>query len=134
MKVYSETLRFSTRGEMNIVDFTEKALAVLRRSGVSNGLLHLYTPHTTGIIAINENDASLLRDIRRTLERLVPKKDPYEHPENAHSHVRSLLLSHEQTVPVVDGKASLGTWQSMLFIEADTSARQRSVVVQIIGE
>jgi secondary thiamine-phosphate synthase enzyme len=134
MKIYSEILKFSTRGEMDIVDLTGETLTVLRRSGVSNGLLHLYTPHTTGIISINENDSSLLRDVRRTLERLVPKKDPYEHPENAHSHLRSLLLSHEQTVPVVDGRAVLGTWQSILFIEADTSARQRSVVVQIIGE
>jgi secondary thiamine-phosphate synthase enzyme len=68
------------------------------------------------------------------LEKLIPRRAAYEHPSNAHSHLRSVLLSPDKTLPVIDGRVTLGTWQSLVFVETDVHPRQRTVIIQIIGE
>jgi secondary thiamine-phosphate synthase enzyme len=68
------------------------------------------------------------------LEKLIPKRGNYAHPSNAHSHLRSLLLSSEKTLPVVEARVELGTWQSLVFVETDVHPRQRTIIVQILGE
>ncbi len=112
MTVYTEELTISTKGEVEFFDLTDKIREAVERSGVMRGLVHVFTLHTTGIITITEHEPNLLNDIRSLLERLAPKGTVYSHPDNAHSHLRSLLLSPEKTIPLVDGKLMLGTWQS----------------------
>ena len=64
----------------------------------------------------------------------MPKRQAYQHPSNAHSHLRSMLLPPEKTLPVIDGHVELGTWQSLLFVETDVYPRQRILIIHIIGE
>ena len=134
MKIYNETVRFSTRGEIQFVDLTSKVEEIVEKSGIKNGIVHVFAPHATGILILTENDPSLLRDIEDFLEKISPKNVGYRHPSNAHSHIRSMLLPPEKTIPLVNGRLVLGTWQSLLFVETDVYPRQRTVIVQVIGE
>jgi len=133
-KVFSTSLSFSTKGEIEFVDLTEKVQEAVSKSAIKNGLVHVFAPHATGILILTENDFSLLADIRDWLQEIVPRDRSYRHPSNAHSHLRSVLLPPDKTLPVVDGKIELGTWQSILFVEADVYARKRTVIVQVLGE
>jgi secondary thiamine-phosphate synthase enzyme len=134
MKVHNESVRFSTRGEIDFIDLTDKVQEAVETAGVKNGLAHVFAPHATGILVLTEYEPSLLDDIKAMLEKLVPKRAGYQHPSNAHSHLRSLLLSPDKTLPIIDGRVTLGTWQSILFVETDVSPRQRTVIIQVIGE
>jgi secondary thiamine-phosphate synthase enzyme len=134
LKVYNESFTFLTKGEVSFVDLTDMVHQAVSKSGLRNGLIHVFAPHATGIIVLTEYERGLLNDIREILNRLVPKESLYEHPDNAHSHLRSMLFSPCKTLPLVDGRPLLGTWQSIFFIETDTHPRHRRVVVQVIGE
>jgi secondary thiamine-phosphate synthase enzyme len=134
MRIVNESVTFSTRGEIDFVDITDGVQEVVKSAGIKNGLAHVFAPHATGIIVLTEHEPSLLNDIRNVLEKLVPKRGSYQHPSNAHSHLRSMLFPPDRTLPIVDGRVVLGTWQSLLFIETDVYPRRRTVVVQVIGE
>lgn len=134
MKVFNESFRFSTRGEIDFADLTDKVQNIVANSGVKNGLAHVFAPHATGILILTEYEPSLMADLKDALEKLIPKRASYRHPSNAHSHLRSLFLCPDRTLPVVDGRVVLGTWQSLVFVETDVYPRQRTIVVQVIGE
>jgi len=134
MTVFNESLTFSTGGEIDFIDLTGKVEEIVRRSGVKDGLVHVFAPHATGILILTEYEPSLLEDIKSTLERLIPRRAPYHHPSNAHSHLRSVLLCPDKTLPIVDGRIVLGTWQSLVFVETDVHPRHRTIIVQVVGE
>lgn len=134
MKVFNETLRFSTKGEIEFIDISDKVQEVIEKSGITNGLAHVFAPHATGVLILTEYEPSLLNDIKKTLERLAPRHASYEHPSNAHAHLRSLLMSPDRTLPLIDGRIVLGTWQSLVFVETDVHPRQRTLIVQVLGE
>ncbi|MFQ5967115.1 MAG: secondary thiamine-phosphate synthase enzyme YjbQ [Acidimicrobiia bacterium] len=145
--VRTEVLHFQTEGSNDVVDVTDLAREVLKRSGVKHGQLTLHTPHTTTSLVINEAEAGFLNDYRRRLEALVPSDLYYEHDDweirtenlqedellNGPAHVRQVLVGGASaTVPVVDGQLLLGQWQRFLFIELD-QARERRVIVHAQG-
>lgn len=134
MKVFNESLRISTRGEIDFLDISDRVQDIVDKSGVKNGIAHVFAPHATGVLILTEYEPSLLADIKNALEKLVPRRGDYAHPSNAHSHLRSMLLSPDKTLPVIDGRITLGTWQSLVFVETDVHPRQRTVVVQVLGE
>jgi len=134
MKVHNESLRFSTKGEIEFIDLTDKVQEVVEKTSIKNGLAHVFAPHATGILILTEYEPSLLEDIKAMLEQLVPKRTAYQHPSNAHSHLRSLLFSPDKTLPIIDGQVVLGTWQSLVFVETDVHPRQRTIIIQVIGE
>ncbi len=134
MKIFNQSLRFSTKGEIDFVDLSGRVQDTVERAGVKNGLVHVFAPHATGILILTEYEPSLLTDIRNVLQNLIPRKGGYEHPSNAHSHLRSIFLSPDKTLPVVDGQVVLGTWQSLVFVETDVYPRERTVIIQVIGE
>jgi secondary thiamine-phosphate synthase enzyme len=133
-RVFNANFSFSTKGEVEFVDLTRKVLEVVSKSGIRNGLVHVFSPHATGILILTENEPALLIDLRHWLEEIVPKGRKYGHPSNAHSHLRSVLLPPEMTLPVIDSRVQLGTWQSLLFVETDVYPRNRTVIVQVLGE
>ncbi len=134
MRILNESFTFSTKGEVDFVDLTHEVEEVVRKSGIKNGLAHVFAPHATGILILTEYEPSLLNDIRDTLEKLIPRRASYQHPSNAHSHLRSVLLCPDRTLPIVDGHLAVGTWQSLVFVETDVYSRRRTVIVQVIGE
>jgi secondary thiamine-phosphate synthase enzyme len=133
-KVVNKSFSFSTKGEIDFVDLTDKVQEFVAESGVRNGIVHIFAPHATGILVLTENDYALLNDIKAFLEEIVPKRRAYQHPSNAHSHLRSMLLPPDKTLPVIDGSVEFGTWQSLLFVETDVYPRQRNLIMQVIGE
>jgi secondary thiamine-phosphate synthase enzyme len=125
---------FLTKGEIEFIDLTDKVQEAVTNSGVRNGLVHVFAPHATGILILAENEYGLLNDIKMLLERFVPKHADYQHPSNAHSHLRSILFPPDRTIPVIEGRAEFGTWQSLFFVETDVHSRKRTVAIQVIGE
>jgi len=133
-KVINRSYSFTTKGEIDFIDLSDKIQEEVSLSGIQNGLVHIFAPHATGILILTENDDALLEDIKALLEELVPKHKAYKHPSNAHSHLRSILFQPDRTLPIVNGNITFGTWQSLLFVETDVYPRKRTIIIQIMGE
>ena len=132
-KVVNKIYKFNTRGEIDFVDLSDKVQKEVADSEIRNGIVHVFSPHATGILVLTENDDALLEDIKVLLEELAPKHRQYHHPSNAHSHLRSMLLPPDKTLPIVNGGVEFGTWQSLLFVETDVYPRERTIIIQIMG-
>ncbi len=98
-KVVNRSYSFTTNGEIDFIDLSDKIQEEVSLSGIKNGLVHVFAPHATGILILTENDDALLEDIKALLEELAPKQKRYQHPSNAHSHLRSILLPPDKTLP-----------------------------------
>jgi secondary thiamine-phosphate synthase enzyme len=132
--VVNKNVSFTTKGEIDFVDLSENIQEAVTDSGVRNGLVHVFATHATGVLILTENDPALLKDIEDFLEELAPKSKSYEHPSNAHSHLRSIMFPPDKTLPIVNGEITFGTWQSLLFVETDIYPRKRTVLIQVMGE
>lgn len=132
-RVFNASFSFSTKGEIEFVDLTDEVLKAVTNSGIRNGLVHVFAPHATGIVILTENEHDLLADIKNWLQEIIPANKAYKHPSNAHSHLRSVLLPPDRTLPLLDGRVELGTWQSILFVETDVHSRRRTVIIQVLG-
>jgi secondary thiamine-phosphate synthase enzyme len=133
-KVFNTSISFDTKGEIEFIDLTGQIQAAVAKSRIMNGVVHVFAPHATGVLILTENEYGLMEDIRAFLEKMVPRNKDYSHPSNAHAHLRSILLPPDRTLPVVDGRLELGTWQSLMFVETDVHSRRRRVIVQVMGE
>jgi len=134
LRVFTSTFSFKTRGEVDFIDITDDVQEIVKESGIRDGIVVVFAPHATGAIIINENDPSLLEDLRNTLERIIPRRAGYRHPVNAHSHLRSILMEPSKVLPVIGGSLALGTWQSIIWVEVDTHPRTRKVIVTVLGD
>jgi len=128
---HSIDIRTSRRSEF--VDITGKIKKIIRDSGVAEGICHIFTPHTTAGLTINENaDPSVRKDILNVLNCLVPQGGDYEHSEgNSDAHIKSSLVGAEKTVFIKGGQLKLGTWQGIFFCEFD-GPRTREVWIKCI--
>ncbi|MDH5362221.1 MAG: secondary thiamine-phosphate synthase enzyme YjbQ [Aigarchaeota archaeon] len=136
MKVFSDTFEVSTRGEVELVNITGRLKESVRSSGVENGIANVLCPHTTCGLYVNEDESRLKRDVENVLEKLVPKGAGYGHDsvdDNAHAHLRTILLSATLTLPVLDGRPVMGTWQNVFCAEFD-GPRTRTIRIQVLGE
>lgn len=126
----SLTIRTAARCEM--IDITGRIVEEVRKSGIRDGICHLFIPHTTAAITINENaDPDVPQDLLTAMDRLVPLSDCYRHTEgNAAAHIKASLFGVSQTVFIKDGRLVLGTWQSLFFCEFD-GPRTRRVLVRL---
>ncbi len=124
-------VRTSAREEM--VDITREVEKVVASSGVKEGVCYIYVPHTTAGVFINEHaDPSVVRDVKVTLDRLVPRSGDYRHLEgNSDAHIKATLVGTSQVVLVEGGRLRLGTWQGVFFAEFD-GPRRRKVYLKIM--
>ncbi|HEY7587579.1 MAG TPA: secondary thiamine-phosphate synthase enzyme YjbQ [Thermoplasmata archaeon] len=140
MAAYTETLRIETHPGVEAIDITERVTAAVGKSKVRRGLVCVFAPSSTSAIVTNEFEPGLMKeDIPAALERLFPEGIEYGHERrwrdgNGHSHVRATFLGPSLTVPLVDGRAVLGPWQQIVFLELDNKPRRREVLVQIVGD
>ena len=135
MKIVNETFQVATSGRCEMVDITADVAAVVGKSGINDGECTVYCKHTTAAITINENaDPDVVTDIVNQLNEMVPWRQPfYRHCEdNSAAHVKSSMIGCSETIPVSDGKMTLGTWQGIYFCEFD-GPRTRRVVVSTTG-
>lgn len=128
-----ETFQVETRARSQFVDITERVANVVHRSGLREGLCHVYVPHTTAGITIQENaDPDVVRDLLDVLEQLVPRLGTYRHAEgNSDSHVKASLMGSSQTIPISGGQLAFGTWQGLYLCEFD-GPRTRRVAVTLL--
>ena len=139
MTVVSRRVRFSTKGEVDMVDVTHMVQRAVEESGLKKGIVTVFVPGSTGAVATIEYEPGLLKDFPRMLEKIAPRGEEYEHhlrwhDWNGHSHCRAALLGPSLTVPFEDGRLQLGTWQQIVFVELDVKPRERELILQLIGE
>jgi secondary thiamine-phosphate synthase enzyme len=139
MRIVSRKIRFSTQGNGDIVNLTERVVRNLEETGVERGMVNIFVPGATAGITTMEYEPGLVEDFPAVIERLIPQDKGYLHDEshldrNAHSHLRATLLGPSLTVPFENRKLLLGTWQQIIFVDFDNRPRKREVILQIIGE
>lgn len=138
--VVTKKIQVSTNGNGEVIDLTPQAVKAVAESGVSAGTATFFVIGSTAAITTTEYEPGLVNhDIKAAFEKIAPKNARYEHEEtwhddNGHSHVCASLLGPSLTVPIVDGKLTLGTWQQIILIDFDTRPRSRQVICQTIGE
>ena len=130
-----KTLRIKTDRRTQLVDVTREVQRFVQESGVASGVCHVYVPHTTAGVAINEHaDPDVARDVEGVLDRLVPHAGPYRHGEgNSDSHAKAVLTGTSQAIFIENGKLLLGTWQGIFFCEFD-GPRDRRLHVKLVSD
>ncbi|MBI3668234.1 MAG: YjbQ family protein [Acidobacteria bacterium] len=134
-RAQEHVLDLETSRRTQLLDITAEVERLVAASGVSHGVCHLYVPHTTAGVTVNEaDDPDVARDIEATLDRLVPHGGPYRHAEgNADSHIKATLTGVSQSVFIEDGRLMLGRWQGIFFCEFD-GPRRRQLHVKIVPD
>lgn len=122
-----------------IIDVTSQVAREVEQSGVSNGTVTLFISGSTAGVTTIEYEPGLLGDFKNMWDRVIPQDIPYEHNKawgdgNGHSHVRASMLGASLTIPFVEKRLTLGTWQQIVFIDFDNRSRSRKMVLQIMGE
>lgn len=138
MALYQKTLEINTSPK-SFLDITKNVQALVSESGLDNGVCSLFIKHTSASLVIQENyDPSVRQDFETIFSKLVPEDFPYFHnmegKDDMPAHIRSALTSTSESIPVVNGKLSLGTWQGIYIWEHRDQIHIRKVMISIVGE
>lgn len=142
MATHGGLLRVSTRGDGEIVDLTEGVASVVRTSGVATGVAVVFAVGSTVAVTTMEHEPGGVQDLQELLERLVPRTraegGEYAHnvrnaDTNAHAHLRAAIIGPSVSIPIVDGRLALGTWQQVVLVDFDDRPRRRSVSVTVLS-
>jgi secondary thiamine-phosphate synthase enzyme len=137
--VISELVQFRTKGNGQVLDITDDVRRKVASCGLKNGIVTLFSSSSTSALTTIEFESGAVHDLQAMFDRIVPPDMNYRHNQrwgdgNGHSHVRHALLGPSLTVPFVDGRLTLGTWQQIVFVDFDVRPRSRALVLQIMGE
>jgi secondary thiamine-phosphate synthase enzyme len=138
-RVYSARAQVPTQGNDQMIDLTSIVRKAIVESGFRVGIVTIFVAHSTAGVTISEYEPGLIEDVKQVGERIAPAGCNYLHDrlnydDNAHSHLRALVLGPSVTVPFENGEMLLGTWQRVVLIDFDTHPRTRNVVIQVLGE
>lgn len=134
--MFRKVFDIKTNNRIEIKNITHEIQLIVEQSHYNNGIVNIYSRHSTSGIVINENEPGLLKDFKLALEGLIPYNGNYNHnciDNNADSHIRSFFIGSSETIPFYKGKLDVGTWQSIFFVELD-GPRNRKVTVTLIGQ
>ena len=140
MAVESHHIEVSTHGNNHVVNVTDQVARCVAGGRIHNGTTTVFVIGSTAGVTTTEFEPGLVkRDLKTAFEGIAPEDGTYLHEQtwhddNGHAHVRASLLGPSLTVPVIDGRLQLGTWQQIVLIDFDTRARSRRLIVQMIGE
>lgn len=137
--VVTGEISLRTHGDSDILDITAKVEKFVLDSKLTNGIVTVFVNGSTAGVTTIEFEPGAVADFQKLWERLVPKNIPYDHNErwgdgNGYAHMRASLLGASLVVPFADRKMMLGTWQQIILVDFDNRPRQRTVIVQVIGE
>jgi secondary thiamine-phosphate synthase enzyme len=136
--MHQESFQSSTRGR-GTYDITREVVQIVARSGVTTGICHVFTHHTSASLVLCENaDPSVRTDLEQFMSKLVPDGDPmFDHtmegPDDMPAHIRSILSNMDLTIPVSSGRCALGTWQGVYLWEHRTHSHNRKITVTVMG-
>jgi len=137
MKFATEYLWYNTRQKREYINITDTVEAIVRNSGVAEGMVLVSAMHITAGVYVNDAESGLIQDIDEWLEGLAPFNPDYRHHRtgetNGDAHLKNLLIHHEVIVPITDGRLDLGPWQQIYYAEFDGQRRKR-VIVKVMGE
>ena len=137
MRSYREELWFETKTRRAYVNITDQVMAIVKKSGVQEGLVLVNAMHITASVYINDDEQGLLQDYDRFLERLAPQEATYRHNEtgedNGDAHIKRQLMGREVVVAITEGRLDFGPWEQIFDGEFDGRRRKR-VLVKVIGE
>jgi secondary thiamine-phosphate synthase enzyme len=136
--VHGGLLRLDTPGHGEIVDITAGVASVLGTAGIDRGVVAVFATGSTVGVTTMEYEPGGVHDLQALLDRLVPAAGEYEHNRlnhdtNSHAHLRAAIIGPSETIPVVDGRLALGTWQQIVLIDFDDRPRRRTVTVQVLS-
>jgi len=139
METITEIFEIEVGADGDMKDITPLIDKAVKKHKIKNGVAVVFSVGSTGAISTIEYEPNLIKDMKTALERIAPSSAEYEHhktwgDDNGRSHVRATIIGPSITVPIVNGKLTLGTWQQIVVINLDTRKRVRKVVLQIIGE
>ena len=137
--VVGESFSIQTAGYSDIKDVSRQVQDIVSKSMIQNGLAHIFVVGSTGSVSTVEYEPALVEDVKEQLEKLIPSTLQSRHSQtwgddNGFSHIRATFMGPGMTVPVVNGKVLLGTWQQIVVIDHDNRARNREIYVQVLGE
>jgi secondary thiamine-phosphate synthase enzyme len=137
MKFLTEYLMFHTEKRRAFIHITPQVEAIVRKSGIREGMVLVSPMHITAAVYVNDNESGLIHDIEAWLEKLAPQGPDYAHhrtgEDNADAHLKSLLLHHEIVAPITNGQLDFGPWQRIFYAEFD-GRRDKRVIVKVMGE
>ena len=139
MPVKTFSLSLGTRGSADIHDITDHVASHIAQSGLKDGTVTVFCPSSTSALTTIEYESGALSDLKRLFDEIVPSNREYAHNArwddgNGHSHVRAALLGASLTIPFVNGRLTLGTWQQIIYVDFDNKPRRRELILQFIGE
>ena len=139
MPVETRSFSFSTDVDTDVVDITREVSDIVSECSITDGIAVVFVPGSTGAVTTIEHEPGLVQDIKDYFDRTVPRGNDYHHEErwhdkNGHSHIRASLIGPSVTIPFRDKRLMLGTWQQIVFLDFDVRARERELIVQLIGE
>lgn len=139
MSVISLSLNLETKGDADIQDITGAVQQAVDESELENGTITVFCPSSTSALTTIEYETGCLTDLKRLFDEIADPKRPYSHNArwgdgNGHSHVRAAILGPSLTIPFVDKRLTLGTWQQVIYLDFDNRPRSRSLVMQVMGE
>src|ERR1700722_1945641 len=137
--VFQDNIALQTPGHGAMHDLTAQVQGAVSKSGVKIGVVHVFAMGSTAALGVIEFEPGLQKDLPQLLDRLMPPSRAYGHEQtwhdgNGHSHLQATLLGPSLTVPIAAGNLLLGTWQQIFHIECDIHARERTIVVTVMGE
>ncbi len=139
MTVETKEITLQSRGSCDTIDITSEVAKHVEKSGIDNGIVTLFVVGSTAGITTIEYEPNLLSDFKDMWDRVIPQNISYQHNKtwgdgNGHSHVRASTLGGSLTVPFVNKRLTLGTWQQIIFVDFDNRPRARKIAIQILGE
>ena len=139
MSVVTLSIQLSTRGNADMLDITDQVRGRVAESGLSDGIVTIFCPSATSSLTTIEYEAGCLSDLKRLFDQVAPPEQNYAHNArwgdgNGHSHIRAALLKASLTVPFVNGRLTLGTWQQIIYVDFDNRSRRRELIVQVMGD
>ena len=139
MSVVTKRIKINTKGNTDIIDITDQVANAVSKTDIESGVVTVFVPGSTAGLTTVEYEPGLIQDLKRLFEKIAPKSDTYQHnlrwhDGNGYAHVRASFLGPNISVPFINSKLQLGTWQQIIFIDFDNRPRSREIVVQVVGE
>jgi secondary thiamine-phosphate synthase enzyme len=137
--VFSGSIELRTKGNGDVVDITSHVADIVGSSGLGDGIVIVFCPSSTSALTTIEYESGCIRDLQRLFDEILDPNRHYQHNArwgdgNGHSHVRAALLGPSLTVPFINGKLTLGTWQQIVYVDFDNRVRHRHLTAQVMGE
>lgn len=139
MNVQNRTIQLKTQGHADVHDITAAVVQAVHNSGLTSGIVTIFCPSATSAVTTLEYESGCVQDLQRLFDEIANPDRHYAHNArwgdgNGHSHVRAALLGPSLTVPFIEQRLTLGTWQQIIYMDFDNRARRRELILQLIGE